>query len=295
MPIDLSKLPTRLKEAARTGNLVPFIGSGVSRQAVTVTSKAFPTWSELLVDLAELAEEEGEVTSDEKQQIRELISRGKFLMAAQAVRSAMATDSFDHYIKSRFMPPDALPGRIHQCLFKLQPALVLTTNYDRLLEDAYASLFGKTADIATYKDAQEVQRFLQSKHQSADRPLIFKLHGTAASPSGAILAELDYRKLLYQEPGYRMVLSAIFLTRVVLMIGFSFSDPELTALVEALRESLKHGSSPDYIVLPKGEKKSVEKKRLREDFGLHLIEYEPSPDHSELTDLVEHLASLKAA
>jgi hypothetical protein len=257
MSINLDKLPMRLKEAARTGNLVPFIGAGVSRQAQTATSNAFPTWSELLVNLAELAAEEEAITSDEKQQISDLINRGKFLMAAQAVRSAMATDSFDHYIKSRFMPPDAQPGRIHQALFKLHPSLVLTTNYDRLLEDAYASLYGKTPDIATYKDAQEVQRFLQSRHQSPERPLIFKLHGTAASPSGAILAELDYRKLLYQEPGYRMVLSAIFLTRAVLMIGFSFSDPELTALVEALRESLKHGSSPDYIVLPKGEKKSV--------------------------------------
>jgi hypothetical protein len=117
------------------------------------------------------------------------------------------------------------------------------------------------------------------------------LHGSAASPSEAILGEIDYRNLFYREPGYRAVLSAVFITKVVLMVGFSFADPELTVLTESIRDSLKYRTSPDYIVLPKGEKGSVEKKRLREDFGLQVIEYEPSPGHPELQQLLNHLAS----
>ena len=87
------------------------------------------------------------------------------------------------------------------------------------------------------------------------------------------------------------MLSAIFLTKVVLMLGFSFADAELTALTESIRESLKHRSSPDYIVLPKGEKGSVERKRLREDFGLEIIEYEPTPGHPEIEQLLDYLGT----
>lgn len=175
-------------------------------------------------------------------------------------------------------------------LFQLHAPIFITTNYDLLLEDAYAIEFKKSAPAFTFKDAPVVQRFLQSHRQWIDRPVIFKIHGSVASPSEAVLSEMDYRQLLYREPGYRTVLSAVFVTKVVLMLGFSFADPELTILTESLREWLKHRSSPDYIVLPLGQKAAVEKKRLREDFGLEVIEYEPTPGHPELNQLIDYLA-----
>jgi hypothetical protein len=76
------------------------------------------------------------------------------------------------------------------------------------------------------------------------------------------------------------------------MLGYSFTDPEV---VETLRPWFQtRRSRPDYIVLPKGAKSDVEKKRLRVDFGLIVIEYDPEgPDsHPELLQLVELLAAL---
>ena len=119
--------------------------------------------------------------------------------------------------------------------------------------------------------------------------MIFKIHGSADHPHEACFHREDYRQLRYREPGYRIVLTAIFVTKVVLMLGFSFSDPEISLLTESLRESLDRRGGPDYIVLPKGEKGAIEKKRLSQDFGLHVIEYEPSENHRELLDLVDYL------
>jgi hypothetical protein len=56
---------------------------------------------------------------------------------------------------------------------------------------------------------------------------------------------------------------------------------------------MKHGSSPDYLVLPKGEKGKVEKRRLRDDFGIRVIEYEASSGHPELVELLEYLAQVR--
>jgi hypothetical protein len=291
MPIDLTKVPERLTEAVATGNLIPFIGAGVSRQAKSGTPNAFPTWTDLLERLQEVAVKDGYITKNEKKEIGSLVKRGKFLMAAQALKSELPTDVTEHYLTKWYAPSDAEPSPLHLKLFQLRAPMLITTNYDLLLEDAYALEFKKSAPAFTFKDAAVIQHFLQSHRQWTDRPVIFKIHGSVASPSEVVLSEMDYRQLLYREPGYRTVLSAVFVTKVVLMIGFSFADPELAVLTESLREWLKHRSSPDYIVLPTGQKAAVEKKRLREDFGLEVIEYDATPGHPELTELVEHLAT----
>lgn len=289
MPIDLSKVPERLINAVKFGNVIPFVGSGLSRQAKTSDPNAFPSWSKLLLDLGEYGVREGYLPKKDKKEIDGLTQKGKYLMAAQALKSALPPDELDQILQERFLSPDSEPGQIHGSIFKLNPPLIITTNYDRLLEDAYSKLFGKAPVVTTFKDAPTVQRYLQSYQPKFDRTLIFKIHGTAERPTEAVLGEMDYRNLLYREPGYRNVLSAIFVTKVVLMLGFSFADPELRALLESLRDSLKYGSSPDYIVLEKGKKGDVEKRLQREHFGLQAIEYTASPGHPEILELVQHL------
>ena len=60
---------------------------------------------------------------------------------------------------------------------------------------------------------------------------------------------------------------------------------------ENQRESLKHENSPDYAFLPQtGNKDSVYFKRLREDFGVQVIPYEPSSGHPEVLEFISYLA-----
>jgi hypothetical protein len=287
MSIDLANMP-RLVEAVRTGNLVPFVGAGISRQAKTSDPHAFPAWPELINEMAGRALFLGRITADEKEEIKELVCRGKHLMAAQHLKEKMGGE-YTQVIRDRFDPIDAEPGAIHKALFSLRAPLIVTTNYDCLLEDSYAKNFSGRVRAVTFKQASEVIFFLQRSEQY-NKPLVFKIHGTVESPEEIVLAERDYRALIYREPGYRTVLSAIFVTKVVLMLGFSFTDPELTVLTESIRESLKHRMTPDFIVLPEGSRGSVEKYRLHEDFGLHVIEYSEKNEHAELLDLIEQLA-----
>lgn len=292
MPIDLANIPEPLKEAARTRSLVPLIGAGVSRQAKTPSTDAFPTWTNLILELERIAVRQKCITVEEQAEIAKLARQGKYLMAAEELKERLYADERDDFLLRRFKPRGAEPGLIHLQLFKLHPPLILTTNYDTLLEVAYYQVFNVDPGALTFKQAHLVEKFLKTYGQSVQPPLIFKIHGSATNPEEAIFAESDYRQLRYREPGYRIVLSAIFVTKVVLMLGFSFSDPEISVLTETLRESLDHRSGPDYIVLPKGEKGEIEKKRMRQDFGLHVIEYEPSGNHRELLDLVDYLVAL---
>jgi hypothetical protein len=287
MSFDLSTVPDRLIEAAQQRNLVPLLGAGISRQA---KRGAFPNWRELLVFLIDRALAKRYIKRPEEREMKRLLDKGQYLMVAEQLRYNLPTDEYTSLLKEAFNPEGAEPTEIHKAIFRLNAPLILTTNYDLLIEDAYAKTDGKTPNVYTYRGAPEVQQSLQIR-QLTDRPIIFKLHGSIDEPSSIILTEQDYRKLIYQETGYRTVLSAVFVTHVVLMLGFSFSDRELTLMLETLRVSLKSQSSPDYIFLPEDAAGEVESRRFREDFGVEVIPFRPSKGYPEVLQLINFLIS----
>ena len=291
MPIDLTKIPAHLKDAVRSGNLVPFIGAGVSLQGVT-QGKPLPVWEDFMAELMQLARDD-DLQPDVESQIATMIAQRKFLMAAQCLKESIDEHRLDLYIRTRFATAAVEPGPIHYALFKLQPDIIMTTNYDVLLEKAYRKKVGSDVHPITPKDSHIVQQVLKG-YTEWQKPLIFKIHGTAWEPSEVVFAETDYRDLTYGQPGYRAVVSALFVTKVVLMLGFSNSDPEVAMVLQTLRESFKRRSSLDYIVLRKGIRGSLERHRLRKDFGLEVIEYDYEEDgeHNELCELVNYLAKL---
>lgn len=285
MPFEVTAVPARLIEAAQQRNLVPLLGAGISRQA---RKSAFPNWRELLDFLKDRALARRYIRRPEWKEMERLLDKGQFLMVAEALRYNLPTDEYTTLLKEAFNPPGAEPTEIHKAVFRLGAPLILTTNYDLLLEDAYAQVYGRAANVYTYRGAAEVQQSLQIR-QLTNRPIIFKVHGSIDEPSSIVLTEQDYRKLIYQETGYRTVLSAVFITHVVLMIGFSFSDRELTLMLETLRVSLKNQSSPDYIFLPEDAAGEVESRRFREDFGVEVIPFKPTKGYPEVLKLINHL------
>jgi hypothetical protein len=292
MPFDPDTVPHRLIDAAKHGNMVPLVGSGVSRQAGNV----FPAWTDLLDGMTSYAVSKHFMIESEGEEVKELIARQELLMAAEALRSKInSPDEYVDFLDRAFNPPGVEPASVHKALIRLDPPLLLTTNYDHLLEDAYAEVHRRAPTVYTYKRADAIQKFLQSGRYSPSvkGPIIFKIHGTIEEPEELILTMRDYRQILYWEQGYRLVMSAIFLTQVVLMIGFSFADPELRVLLEFLRDALKKQNQPDFIFLSEGSIGPLQKERMRNDFGVEVITYKSTPEHPELLELINFLVEKK--
>lgn len=288
MPFDPNIIPQMavLRQAVKDRILVPLVGAGISKQA----SPDFPDWRTLLQDMNNNAIDFGWQSRSEGDQIGQLMSENQFLMAAEQLKYRYPTDAYQTFLQNKFDPPGVVPADIHKAMYDLQPPLIMTTNYDKLLEDAYSDKFRRSATVWTYGNAPEVANFLH-RPTVPRAPYIFKIHGTIGDPPGLILAESDYRKLIYGQPGYRMVLSAIFITKVVLMLGFSFSDYELRLLLEGMREFLQHRSDPDYIFLRSSAVNNAQKLRYREDYGLEVITYDPTPGDPEVLQFIRALAA----
>ena len=94
----------------------------------------------------------------------------------------------------------------------------------------------------------------------------------------------------YWQPGYRLVMTAILNTKVVLMLGFSAEDPDLRLFLQETREVLEHRGVPDYLFLERGKLGTIEMRDWRDTYGLEVIEYEASPGHPEVLQLITYLA-----
>lgn len=285
MAFDAATIPPQLVDAVSSGRWVPLIGAGFSKQS----SPEVYSWGELLGKLREKCLAEDYVTQEEAAELEALTAQGQFLLVAEHLRRKLSGD-YEEVMKGIYLPAQPfVPSAAHEALFRLKPKLIMTTNYDRLLDDAVARAKGYAPRSYTYEQAAEVAKWVQGG-EPGDVPVIFKLHGDVAVPESLVLTESDYRRLLFRETGYRLVLSAIFLTRTVLMLGFSADDPELRLLLASHREALDYQGTSDFSLLAV-EAGSVKQERLREDFGVRVIPYTPdAADHPELLDFLEALA-----
>lgn len=285
----------RMLAGAKRGSLIPFIGAGFSCQAI-IENKAtrndhpppqrhiFPTWRMLAEEMLVIAQAEGYVDEKEAEEMRRYIYTEEFTWVVERLRFRLP-----RYIETlieKFNPPSIVPTEIHEALFKLNAPIILTTNYDLLLEDAYARKEDKAANVYTYRDTDLALKTIEENslrilsqgnnrnNKRYDvRPIVFKIYGSISAPSDIILTERDFTKKIVEQAELPDLLSRIFITSTVLLLGFSTFDVELTMLLDNLRKALSYEATPDYMVLSREAIfKDIEKlthdqvERISEDF-----------------------------
>jgi hypothetical protein len=124
----------KLIEAAKAKRLIPLVCAGISAQ----TGVDFPNWRQLLEKLNELAVRSGNVTDLEEAEIRRLLDRGLYLMAAEELRYRLPVDAYETFLVEMLDPIDAVPAEVHRQLFRidlLPTAAVSSVERRRLRED----------------------------------------------------------------------------------------------------------------------------------------------------------------
>jgi len=270
--------------AIQSNNLVFFVGSGVSK----AYNPDIPNWSELLNSLLS----EVNISNEEKkEEIIYLIKKGKFSIAAEAIKKYSILDN-----ANKDLAIDRIIGSIIEKRLKsknsndlLHLAIldfgvpIITTNYDPIFEDIInkqnINRFKKTP--ITYTDENQAEEILLP--QNLKENYIFKIHGTINQSQRLIIDESDYLDFYFYEkwPRTLRLLRHIFATKMVIFIGFSISDPELLLL---LRESIKYSSSYQHIaIMHEDNITEIENELLKSNYRIEPILYK---DHSHLPLLI---------
>jgi hypothetical protein len=158
--------------------------------------------------------------------------------------------------------PDAQrePSRLLRTLARLPLRLIVTTNYDRLMERAF-ELEGQPAPLVvsqpiggfTGKEQKRWEKTLgplipageEARPRSQDeQPILYKIHGTFGDDGGGlVISENDYVQFLNvmspgSSKGMPRLISQLIVDSSLLFLGYGLDDWDFRTIYKALVESL---------------------------------------------------------
>ncbi|WP_299223184.1 SIR2 family protein [uncultured Psychroserpens sp.] len=274
------KFPEELLENFQNNRGAFFVGAGMSIEA------GLPSWGQLITNLIDLAENKAWISKDRISEYRKLQKEGnQFLLLAEELKVELG-DDFYEYIENTFGNPKINPTNTMISILEIKSSMIITSNYDMLIENAYIKLNGSMPSTFKYSQSREI-----ANNYWKEKFFILKVHGDAKSDvNGIILSQKDYRKTLYREIGYKSILQSIFSTKSIFFVGTSMTDPEFNLLLDYLHESYHGGGPSHFLLIEESSTMPVLQKRFSEDFNIKTITYKnDSGKHSEINDYMIEL------
>ncbi len=217
-------LPRPLYEDVLQGLWVPVVGSGMSRNARVPDGDPPPDWNGLASVLKrDLAD------PDDTFDAVDVISA----YAQEHGRPALV-----ERVSRAIRIADAQPGEVHLSLCRLPVDVLVTTNFDQLLEQAFREVRKPCHPVL-----DELQLAISNPYPG---PALLKLHGDVSRPERMVLTEEDFDRFLIRNPLFSTVVASHFAQRSIVLIGYSLSDPDLRQIVSLVRERLGEGARAIY-------------------------------------------------
>lgn len=269
VPISRADLVETYGQAILSGNAAAFIGAGMSRAAL------YPDWGELLTPMRDRC-------AIPDQSDLPLVAEYITLDKGNGGRDALVS----HILAAMTaIPPE--PTDSHMYLKKLAIKEIWTTNYDRLLETAIPDAVVVAGEEAIHNIASQ-------------RRAIIKMHGSIDADGQweqpPVITRTDYERYELAHPRTWTVLRSSYMSRTMLFLGFSFSDPNIEILLRLAR-TLDTASGDRHIAVmkpPNGANDTNDDKRrhqLRvtdlENSGITVCEI---ANHNEIPELLADLA-----
>jgi hypothetical protein len=264
-----------MRQARKEKTLALFVGSGFSLGSDV--SGGFPAWGDLperlLAALHRMDEMDEDELSVERARLRRATSLDVRLSDLGALRTRLGR-SYAQVLSEIFRPADAAPGAAHRAAAALGLPLVITTNYDQLLEKADPS-----RQPYTWRNAAEAFGDLQR-----GRPVLLKVHGSAEDPTSVVMSDLEYT-IARRDSSYRTILGHLLQSFTFLFVGYGMSDPlDLDIALRSHADAFKAAARRHYVLLRGAS--DVERDRLERDYGIRVIPY---ADHAEVTSFLTRL------
>ena len=297
-----NNLVALIEHLMRPNETILFAGAGVSAAA------GYPGWASLMDRMEERLQRElvgprGMANIISPKDVSQIKNINDLLWRAQEYRRVLGKTIYNQILKEAFDTKlfDG-PPQIALALIRLRFAHVLTTNFEPSLENAYFNESTKLT-VLEWTEKEKIREFITRQlHRSDDRCFIY-LHGRIDAsrnppvPDNLVLADADYveRYLLTSSTVHKML--AIFMTRPVVFVGFSFTDPAVQMIFQALTAHLGGAESAictHFILSPEPAEGNdrAEASWLRGKYGVQPVYYKSGDKHTDLTMTLNQIATV---
>lgn len=212
----------QLVEQLEAGNVVPFIGAGLS------VAGGFPSWEGHL-------RTQGRTAGIDPAQTEALLASGQYEAVIETIEANRGRDVFIQEIRDVF----SRTGQITDTtlfITELFPDTVITTNYDRLIEQAF--------DTGAENAFQVINGTSALEEPATDRVSIIKLHGDVRTPANCILSKNQY-DAAYGNGGIDMtlpipkLLEYYYINSSLLFLGCSLNSDRTIQVFRAIKGEIE--------------------------------------------------------
>ena len=243
-----------LIRAIAFGDAVIFVGAGVSMDA------GLPNWKQFLKECCDAARGNA-IDQPDVQFVENMIDGGEFLLAAEILQNMLRSD-LPHLIRERFASEHLRPTEIHKAVASMQLPLVITTNYDRLMELAYP----QTAQTLSWQRGEDILIFMKERKFG-----VVKIHGDVANQSSLVLTRTNYRELIHLNSSFKACMKTLLLTKTFFFIGCSLRDHDVLNQIEEAKSEFDSGFGPHFAIMLKSEVNDSLKRAMRDCYNIEVI------------------------
>lgn len=253
--------------AIKNASAALFVGSGLSRDA-----KAYD-WKSLLREVA------NDINLDVDEEKHDLISLAQYYVNSK--KRTKLNEAISKCFKGVVKP-----SKNHLLLASMPIFSYWTTNYDRLIENAFSELNISTMVIT---DDDSLKKFTDGKDV-----IIRKLHGDVDNPSNCVITKHDYEEFAYKHEILLAQLKGEMCAKNFLFLGYSFSDTDINHILTRIRLFYKGESPKRHFCLMKEASDDDEYGKFKQghiirdliEYGIHTVLVR---DYSEITGMLEKM------
>lgn len=262
--------PAELVAACGSGECVLFAGGGIAAQA------GYPVW---VVGLSRMLDRAAEANpSAPWDSLRGALSKGDLSVVAEVIRSRVPEKDLLAMVSEVFREQTKELTPVHRALRAIPFMGVITPNWDDLLPEVFAPL--KPVTVSP-KDTDPIINLTREI-----RFFLMKLYGDPGQPEGFIFTPAEYQKNIFENEAFGRFVTFLFMSKTFFFAGASLAGIEdfLSGLRLRGAASRRH-----YALVPAQPDIDIQIERFRENYGVELLVFKPTPDFPEVPRFVEAL------
>lgn len=225
MPEYIQHFPPPFLEDIVRGRCLPFVGAGFSLNAKIPRGKKMLDWDGLGKAVASALPDYQYTTA---------------LEALSAYSHEYSRVKLVEFLSTALMVATIQPAKPHEEFCRLPFERVVTTNFDFLLEQAYARINRYCIPLVA-EDQLAV-----GDPQAGVR--LLKLHGDLHHPNRLVVTEEDYDAFLNRLPLLATHLASMLIDHTAFFVGYSLDDPDFRQISQVVKERLGTLRRPAYVL-----------------------------------------------
>lgn len=215
-------------EAKNKHKLVVFVGSGISKSSETEYIK-MPLWNDLI---------------DELKNELNIKDESNYLKLAQLYYLEFGEFTYYNKLKS-LLDKKLSPSSTHKLIFDIKPQYVITTNWDKLLDETIEE------NALIYDIVVSDKDLVKSNEQKK----LIKMHGDFEHHN-LVFKEDDYLNYSKDFPLIENFIKSILSTHTVIFLGYSYNDYNLKQIMKWI-QSFSTVKPPAYLITSRENKSEI--------------------------------------